>query len=109
MLAITIPDDVTALTCTSDFRSEALTTSNHSGIIIDSGTSRHFSPDRSKFLNYKEFSNHKPIRAADRRTFHALGKGDIQITLPNGMDTHHTQRGLLLTYNGLHPHISILC
>ena len=33
-----------------------------------------------------EFVNHEPIRAADRRTFHALGKGDIQIALPN---RHH--------------------
>ena len=87
MLATTdpdTPDDTTALTCTSDFRSEALAASNHSGIIIDSGASRHFSPDRSKFLNYKEFSNHEPIRAADGRTFYALGKGNIQIILPNG-------------------------
>ena len=84
MLATTIPDDMTALTCTSDFRSEAHAASNHSGIIIDSGASRHFSPERSKFLNYQEFTNHEPIRAADGRTFHALGKGDIQIILPNG-------------------------
>jgi len=39
--------------------------SEQSGIIIDSGASRHFSPDRSKFLNFR-----------------AIGKGDIQITLP---------------------------
>jgi hypothetical protein len=80
----TFPIDKNALTCTSDFRSEAHATSGQSGIIIDSGASRHFSPDRSKFLNYKEFNSHEPIRAADGRTFHALGKGDIQIMLPNG-------------------------
>lgn len=84
MLASIIPNDQTALLCTSDFRSEAHAASDQSGIIIDSGASRHFSPDRSKFLNYKEFVNHEPIRAADGRTFHALGKGDIQIGLPNG-------------------------
>ena len=86
MLATTdpdTPDDTTALTCTSDFRSEALAASNHSRIIIDSSASRHFSPDRSRFLNYKEFSNQEPIRATEGRTFHALGKGDIQIILPN--------------------------
>jgi hypothetical protein len=84
MLATIFPDDETALTCTSDFHSEAHAASNHHGIIIDSGASRHFSPDRSKFLNYQEFINQEPIRAADGRTFHALGKGEIQVVLPNG-------------------------
>ena len=84
MLASIFPNDETALTCTSDFQSEAHAASSHSGIIIDSGASRHFSPDRSKFLNYQEFVNQEPIRAADGCTFHALGKGDIQIMLPNG-------------------------
>ena len=84
MLASTFPDDETALTCTSDFHSEAHAASNQSGIIIDSGASHHFSPDRAKFLNYQEFITHEPIRAADGRTFRALRKGDIQILLPNG-------------------------
>ena len=86
MLAFISPslDSKSALVCTSDFRSEALAASEHSGIIIDSGASRHFSPDRAKFLNYVEFASNEPIRAADGRTFRALGKGDIQITLPNG-------------------------
>ena len=81
MLAFTIPipNNQTALVCTSDFRDEAHAASNQSGIIIDSGASRHFSPDRPKFLNFKEFVNKEPIRAADGCTFHALGKGDIQI------------------------------
>ena len=82
MLATT--NDQLALECTSDFRSEAHAISNKCGIIIDSGASHHFSPDRSKFLDYKEFINQEPIRAADGRTFHALGKGDIQVSLPNG-------------------------
>ena len=84
MFASILPDDHTALVCTSDFRDEAHAASNQSSIIIDSGASRHFSPDRAKFLNYTEFVNQEPIRAADGRTFHALGKGDIQIRLPNG-------------------------
>ena len=85
-LIATVPDDENALICTSYFRSEAYAASNESEVIIDSGASRHFSPDQSKFLNYTEFVNHEPIRAVDRRTFHALKKGDIQIALPNG---HH--------------------
>ena len=86
MMAFTIPNFVeqTTLVCTSDFHAEAHAASNISGIIIDSGTSRHFSPDHLKFLNYKEFINQEPIRAADGRTFHVLGKGDIQVRIPNG-------------------------
>ena len=83
MLATPIPDDQTALVCTSYFCSEAHAASGESRIIIDSGASHHFSPDRLKFLNYKEFISQEPIRAADGCTFHALGKGDIQISLPN--------------------------
>jgi gag-polypeptide of LTR copia-type/GAG-pre-integrase domain len=84
MLTYNVPDDPTALVCTSDFHSEAHAISNHAGTILDSGASRHFSPDRSKFLNYQELVNPEPIRAADGRTFSALGKGDIQVELPNG-------------------------
>ena len=63
MLAFTSPslDSKMALVCTSDFRSEAHVASNQSGIIIDSGASCHFSPDRAKFLNYVEFTSNEPI------------------------------------------------
>ena len=86
MLATPFLDEHMALTCTSDFQSDdhVLLASNQSGIIIDSGASCHFSPDRSKFQNYKEFTSQEPIRAADGHTFHAIGKGNIQIHLPNG-------------------------
>jgi hypothetical protein len=66
------------------FPSEAHAISKHAGTILDSGASRHFTPDRSKFLNYKELINPKPIRATDGHMFSALGKGDIQVKLPNG-------------------------
>ena len=69
MLASTISDDKTALTCTSDFHSEAHAASNKSGIIINSGASHHFSPDCLKSLNYQEFVDHEPIKAADGHTF----------------------------------------
>ncbi|KAF8810961.1 hypothetical protein BYT27DRAFT_7090691, partial [Phlegmacium glaucopus] len=61
MLAYTNPDNDTALVCTSDFRSEAHATSNQAGIILDTGASSHFSPNRSKFLNYKELEDPEPI------------------------------------------------
>jgi hypothetical protein len=51
--------------------------------IIDSGASRHFSPDKWKFKNYQAISD-KPITTADGRTFKAIGMGDVPIDLPNG-------------------------
>ena len=84
MLTYNVPYDPTALVCSSDFHYKALAVANPTGAILDSSASRHFSPDRSKFLNYQELVTPEPIRAADGRTFHALGKGDIQIELPNG-------------------------
>ena len=83
MFAYTTPDDPMALICTSDFQSEAHTASRSNGTILDSGASRHFSPDHLRFLNYQEIKP-EPIRAADGRTFSALGKGDLKIELPNG-------------------------
>jgi len=84
MLTYNVSNNPTALICTSDFHSEAHAISNHAGTILDSGASHHFSPDHLKFLNYQELINPEPIRAADGRTFSALGKGDIQVELLNG-------------------------
>src|SRR5271168_4870543 len=76
-----------ALAVTSDFQKEALATGIlKRGTIIDCGASSHFSPEREKFLNYQELSP-IPIRAANGRTFHALGKGDLKVLLPMGKDT----------------------
>ena len=83
MLSYHVPDDPTALVCTSDFSTEAHTVSNHTGTILDTGASHHFSPNCSKFLNYEELTNPEPIRAADGQTFSALGKGDLPMELPN--------------------------
>ena len=44
------------------------------------------SPYCAKFLNYTKIPT-KNIYAADRRTFKALGKGDIYITVPRGSET----------------------
>ena len=76
-------DEDFALTITSDFSPEAHSTFITPGVIIDSGATAHFSPNRSKFLNYQEITP-EPIQATDRRTFNALVKGDIKIELPMG-------------------------
>ena len=84
MLTYNVPDDPTALVCSSDFHSEAYAALNSAGTILDSNASHHFSPDRLRFLNYQELVNPEPIKAADGQTFSTLGKGDIQMELPNG-------------------------
>ena len=84
MATFILPTDPEALVCTSDFRSEAHDIPNHSESIIDSSASHHFSPKCLKFVNYEEFISSEPLRAADGRTFSALGKGDVKIFLPNG-------------------------
>ena len=79
-----------ALVVTSDFQAEALTTGvAKCGTIIDCGASNHFSPEREKFLNYRELSP-IPIKAADGRIFHALGKGDMKVSLPMGENNKPT-------------------
>ncbi|KAF8810769.1 hypothetical protein BYT27DRAFT_7091166, partial [Phlegmacium glaucopus] len=64
MLAYDLPEDSTALICTSDFQHEAHTASKSNGKILDTGASSHFSPEKSKFLNYQEI-NPEPVKAAD--------------------------------------------
>ena len=52
--------------------------------LYDSGASKHMSARRDEFINYVP-TEPKPIRAADKRTFDAIGKGDLRVRLPNGM------------------------
>jgi hypothetical protein len=51
--------------------------------LYDSGASRHMSPYREHFENYVSIMP-KPIAAADKRYFQAIGKGDLRIRIPNG-------------------------
>ncbi|RDB27836.1 Retrovirus-related Pol polyprotein from transposon TNT 1-94 [Hypsizygus marmoreus] len=70
-----------ALYVTSGHDHEAHAASPSAAVIIDCGASSHFSPSHEKFLNYQEISP-EPIRAADGRTFSAIGKGDLRVQLP---------------------------
>lgn len=74
-------------TCTSNFQANILeansTFHKASEIIIDCGTSNHFCPDKSKFITYETIPP-EPIKVADGRSFSALGKGDIEVWVPNG-------------------------
>ena len=50
--------------------------------LYNSGTSRHMSGFFHQFLNYTE-TDPVPILTADKRTFQAVGKGDMYVYLPN--------------------------
>ncbi|KAF5375901.1 hypothetical protein D9615_008263 [Tricholomella constricta] len=82
-----------ALVITSGHDHHAHTTSSLAGVIIDCGASSHFSPSRDKFLNYHEISP-EPIRAADGRTFSAIGRGNLRVKLP--MKDGEKSRSILL-------------
>ena len=51
--------------------------------LYDSGASRHMSPFRHRFITYHPIDP-RPITAADKRVFYAVGMGDLQIEVPNG-------------------------
>jgi transposase InsO family protein len=54
--------------------------------LYDSGASRHMSPFRHRFKNYRSIPPHA-ITAANKRTFYAIGTGDLQVEVPNGSST----------------------
>ncbi|KAJ7938038.1 hypothetical protein B0H13DRAFT_2302126 [Mycena leptocephala] len=68
-----------ALAVSSDFRNEAeahaTNKSSSCDMIVNSGASRRFSPDRDNFRNFVDIDP-VPIRAADGRSFSATGKGE---------------------------------
>ncbi|KAF9527270.1 hypothetical protein CPB83DRAFT_768658 [Crepidotus variabilis] len=54
--------------------------------LYDSGASRHMIPFRDQLINFIPIDP-RPITAADKRVFHAMGKGDMRIRIPNGKTT----------------------
>ena len=77
-----------AFTATSDFANvaEAIQVPrSRLGTCIDSGASRVYSPDKSKFSNYKPID--RSITTADGRELKAVGMGDLEIDMPNGSKT----------------------
>jgi transposase InsO family protein len=62
------------------------TTCNAESELYDSGASRHMTPFRHRLINFTPIAS-RPITAADKRVFHATGKGDMRIEVPNGNTT----------------------
>jgi hypothetical protein len=80
-----------AFTCTSDYANVAenlQVPKSRLGTCVDSGASRDYSPDRSKFQNYKAIK--RSITTADGRKLKAIGMGDLEIDLPNGSKSTKT-------------------
>ena len=78
-------DEMFAFTCISDYVAVAETLQlpkSKLGTCLDSGATQVYSPDRSKFSNYRPID--QDIMTADGRVVKAIGVGDLEIELPNG-------------------------
>ena len=78
-------DDLFAFTCMSDYLAVAKMLNvprSKLGTCIDSGASRHYCPDQSKFMDYKSIEC--KITTANGRTLKTAGMGNLHIELPNG-------------------------
>ena len=74
-------EDFASLIITSGHNHKAYGVSSSTDLIVDCGTSSHFSPDKFKFVNFEAISP-ELIRAADGHTFSAIGCGDLVVNLP---------------------------
>jgi len=75
-----------AFTCTSDYADVTKIVRVQKPELqtcLDSGASRDYSPDRSKFSNYRLVD--RDIKTADGRVVKAIGMGDLHLDLPNGL------------------------
>ena len=81
-------EEMFAFTCTSDYMDVAAVTpipKSSFGTCVDSGASNNYSPDRTKFSNYREID--RDITMVDGRVVKAIGMGDLHLELPNGSKT----------------------
>src|SRR5882762_10488809 len=89
-----------AFSCTSDYAEIAqgldLPTTKLGGSIVDTGTSSHFCPDRTKFQNYRPLVG-RSIHTADGWSHVAARVGDVIIQLPNG-----DKRGPVMLKEAIH-------
>ncbi len=86
-------------------QAEALAASGipYDGELVDMGASRHFSPARSKMINFVNIKP-TPIRTADGHSFDAIGRGDYVTYLPMGHGKTATKVTLYNTYYS--PHLA---
>src|SRR5215204_3300678 len=80
--------DEEAYTQTFDFAmlaQDGTAASDNIAELYDSGASQHMSPFSDHFVNLISIPP-KPITAADKRTFNAVGCGDYHLEIPNGKE-----------------------
>ena len=78
-------NDLFAFTCTSDFANvvESLKIPKSKfGTCVNSRASNDYSPDQTRFTNYREVK--RDISRADGRILKAIGMGDLHLDIPNG-------------------------
>src|ERR1700731_2198789 len=79
-------EDYLAFTCFGDTPNPAVALAHvkqSHDVILDSGATAHFCPDRSMFCTYTQTA-HKPVTAADGRILTSVGRGDVLLQVPNG-------------------------
>ena len=84
--AKTTTEEVFAFTCTSTFIGIADSLKippSKCGVIVDSGTSSHFCPDKSKFINLRPLKGQN-IHTTNDGVIPACGIGNVSIELSNG-------------------------
>ena len=92
-------DDVSlAVQCCPTEPLEALASVPSEGhVIIDSGATRHFTPNRSDLTNFSEIPP-RPIKAANGLLLQATGRGDLKLLLPMGKGCQPTKVTLRNVY-----------
>jgi hypothetical protein len=91
-------NDLFAFTCTSDFAAVAEgldLPKSKLGTCMDSGASRDYCPDRSKFTNYRNVE--RMITTADGKSLKAIGMGDLNLELQNG-----SKKTKMVFHNAIH-------
>ena len=81
-------EEMFAFTCTSDYMDLAAVTpipKSSFGTCVDSGASNSYSPDRTKFSNYREID--QDITTVDGCVMKVIGMGDLHLELPNRSKT----------------------
>ena len=80
-------EEMFVFTCTSDYTDVAVATlipKSSFGTCVNSGASNNYSPDRTKFSNYKEIDRDT---TADSHIMKPIAMGDLHLELPNGSKT----------------------
>ncbi len=81
-----LPRDISAEPVTSFAGAVIEATPKARSELYDSGASCHMIPFHDQLIKYTPIEP-CPITGADKRTFHALGKGDMRVRIPNGNTT----------------------